>query len=282
MFVDLKYLKTLVWLNVWKVWKVSPFSWIWRRKTGWCPCFMPQSDIVGHFRTLWGHCWRNNVVTDTLWKRQYSRLARLLTSWPHVSLNCHATIPSLQSLGCFVICKGFGWCSQAILSPHSIQSDIWLWLWIKPNRETGGTEVGPYGSSTYVPLKCAPPAFQSLSFTQFYLKTTNLIITFNIWWSLKHLCALGFQYLVHVVWFWCGLANRSYSIWGVSCGLEGARHSTPNQRLPHRHQDLHQAVEEIFKWETGNPHSTTNLKRYIGQILERLDQVLGFHENCYL
>ena len=156
---------------------------------------------------------------------------------------------------------------------------------IKPNRETGGTEVGPYGSfsSTYAPLKCAPSAFQSLSFTQFYLKTTNLIITFNIWWSLKHLCALGFQYLVlHVVWFWCGLANRSYSIWGVSCGLEGARHSTPNQRLPHRHQNLHQAVEEIFKWETGNPHSTTNLKRYIGQILERLDQVLRFHENCYL
>ena len=105
--------------------KVSPFSWIWRRKTGWCPCFMPQSDIVGHFRTLWGHCWRNNVVTDTLWKRQYSRLARLLTSWPHVSLNCHATIPSLQSLACFVTWKGFGWCSQAILSPHSIQSDIW-------------------------------------------------------------------------------------------------------------------------------------------------------------
>ena len=103
---------------------------------------------------------------------------------------------------------------------------------IKPNRETGGTEVGPYGSSTYAPLKCAPPAFQSLSFTQFYLKTTNLIITFNIWWSLKHLCALGFQYLVHVVWFWCGLANRSYSIWGVSCG----GHPTPNQRLPPRAQ----------------------------------------------
>ena len=72
---------------------------------------------------------------------------------------------------------------------------------IKPNRETGGTEVGPYGSSTYVPLKCAPSAFQSLSFTQFYLKTTNLIITFNIWWNLKHLCAFRF------------------SIFGAACGL---------------------------------------------------------------
>ena len=59
-------------MNVWKLpllcLKVSPFSWI--RPAGglvWCEaCFMPPPDIVGHFRTLRGHCWRDTIVGETI------------------------------------------------------------------------------------------------------------------------------------------------------------------------------------------------------------------------
>ena len=84
--------------------KVSPFSWI--RPAGlWCACFMPPPDIVGHFRTLWDHCRRDNVVTDTLWERQYSKDWQAFWRLGHMCLSTvilqfHWLVPHLWGREC--------------------------------------------------------------------------------------------------------------------------------------------------------------------------------------
>ena len=101
----------VMWMNLWKVAlaallcsKVSPFSWI--RPAGlWCACFMPPPDIVGHFRTLWGHCQRDNVVTDTLWERQYSQDWQVFWRLGHMCLSTvilqfHWLVPHLWGREC--------------------------------------------------------------------------------------------------------------------------------------------------------------------------------------
>ena len=148
-----------------------------------------QDWLMSLFYASVGHCWTFSDIVRPLLEKQccyrhiveetileigtaFDVLATCLSQ-----LSCYNSIIAIPCLFCHL--KGL-W---LMFTSHLVTSfnPIRYLTRKKPNRETGGTEAGPYGSSTYVPLKCAPPAFQSLSFTQFYLKTTSLIITFNIW-----------------------------------------------------------------------------------------------------
>ena len=116
----LKWLE-LVRTNVWKLCsKVSPFSWI-RPLPVWCEaCFMPLlPDIVGHFRTLWGHCRTlDNVVTDTLWERDWRGFWRLATCLSQLELYNFIEGPLCEECSKRTLC----W---TILSIFFIQQSSW-------------------------------------------------------------------------------------------------------------------------------------------------------------
>ena len=134
-------------------------------------------DIFGHCEAIVG----GTMLLPTHCEREIGKAFDVLATCLS-QLSCYKSIIAIPWLFCHLQGLWLMFTSHLVASFNPIRGYLTLAVTrIKPNRETGGTEVGPYGSSTYAPLKCAPPAFQSLSFTQFYLKTTNLIITFNIW-----------------------------------------------------------------------------------------------------
>ena len=114
-------------MNVWKLpllcLKVSPFSWI--RPAGrlvWCEaCFMPPPDIVGHFRTLRGHCWRDNTF----------RLATclLMSCPPHVPPLLNISLPSIQNL--WRVFKAYPpWAPHSLVAKEDLQCSLYDIVWL--------------------------------------------------------------------------------------------------------------------------------------------------------